>query len=186
MSDSNSTIYDEDGIDIELVKEIKEVKRGRIREYTDHKPSAKCLEGQRPWDIPADIALPCATQNEISDEDAKNLVKNGVKIVAEGANMPSTAEAVRIFEENDITFMPGKAANAGGVATSGLEMAQNSQGLSWSFEKVDSELQNIMKNIFTNVKTTAEEIDDPNNFVAGANIAGFKRVADAMIFQGIV
>lgn len=186
MSDSNGFIYDEAGIDLDIVKQIKEVERGRISEYADRKPSAQYFEGERPWRIAADIALPCATQNEINADNANDMVKNGVKIVAEGANMPTDAEALKVLLDNNIVFMPGKAANAGGVATSGLEMAQNAQGLSWSFEKVDEELHNIMKNIYKNCSETAKELNCPGNFVVGANVAGFKRVAEAMMAQGAV
>ena len=187
MSDSNGYIYDKDGIDLNIVKEIKEVKRGRIKEYIDYKASAEYHEGSRNiWTIKCDIALPCATQNEIDEVSAQILVDNGCKVVAEGANMPSTSKAQEIFLNNHILYGPAKAANAGGVATSGLEMSQNSLRLSWTFEDVDARLKTIMEDIFRNVDKTAKEYGYPDNYVVGANIAGFVKVAEAMMAQGIV
>lgn len=185
-SDSSGWIYDPDGIDVELLKEVKEVRRARLTEYADARENAEYHEGKGVWTIKADIALPCATQNELDLEDAKTLVKNGVIAVAEGANMPTTLEATNYLLDNDILFSPGKASNAGGVATSALEMAQNSQRLSWTFEEVDSKLQKIMENIFNNVAAAAEAYGLGKNYVAGANIAGFEKVVDAMNSQGIV
>ena len=186
MSDSNGYVYDKDGIKLDIVKEIKEVRRGRIKEYAAAVPSAVYTEGKGIWTIPCDIALPCATQNELNLDDAKSLKANGCFAVAEGANMPSTREATDFFLENDMLFMPGKAANAGGVATSALEMSQNSQRLSWTFEEVDAKLHDIMVNIFAKASDAAERYGVPGNYVAGANIAGFEKVADAMMAQGIV
>ena len=186
LSDSNGYIYDKDGIDLDVVKEIKEVRRGRIKEYVEKRPSAVYTEGKGIWTIPCDIALPCATQNELDLEDAKALKANGCFLVAEGANMPSTQAATDFYLENGIVFMPGKAANAGGVATSALEMSQNSQRLSWTFEEVDAKLQEIMANIFKKVSEAAKKYDMEGNYVAGANIAGFEKVVDAMTAQGIV
>lgn len=186
MNDSNGYIYDENGIDLNVVKEIKEVKRGRIREYVDYVPTAKYTEGKGIWTIPCDIALPCATQNELNLDDAKALKANGCFAVAEGANMPSTREATDFFVEEGILFMPGKAANAGGVATSGLEQSQNSLRLSWSAEEVDEKLHAIMVDIFKKVSSAAERYGVPGNYVAGANLAGFEKVVDAMMAQGIV
>lgn len=186
MSDSNGYIYDENGINIDVVKEIKEVRRGRIKEYIDKVPTAKYFEGRGVWKIPCDIALPCATQNELNEEDAKTLLANGCFAVAEGANMPSTREATEFFVENDMLFMPGKAANAGGVATSALEMSQNSQRISWTFEQVDSKLHDIMVGIYEKVSTQAAKYSRPHDYVLGANAAGFEKVADAMLAQGIV
>lgn len=186
-SDSNGYIYDPSGIKLETVKRIKEVERKRISEYVVEHPQAQYYEGCAGiWSIPCDIALPCATQNEIDETSAKILVSNGVKAVGEGANMPSTLEAVEVFLENDILFAPGKAANAGGVAVSALEMAQNSQRLSWSFEEVDAKLHQIMINIYRNSMEAAQEYGYPGNLVVGANIAGFVKVADAMIAQGVI
>ena len=169
-----------------MVKEIKEVRRGRIKEYADIVKSAVYTEGKGIWTIPCDIALPCATQNELNIEDAKALKANGCFAVAEGANMPSTREATDFFLENGMLFMPGKAANAGGVATSALEMSQNSQRLSWTFEEVDEKLHGIMVNIYKKASDAAERYGVSGNYVAGANIAGFEKVVDAMIAQGIV
>lgn len=187
MSDSNGFVHDENGIDLALIKEIKEVKRGRIKEYADIK---KCEYGTNPhdmWKIKCDIALPCAVQNEINLEDAEALVKNGVIAVCEGANMPTEADAAKYFIDHKVIFGPGKAANAGGVAVSGLEMSQNSLRLSWTFEEVDERLKGIMENIFENVYDVAKnELDSPYDLVSGANIAGFKKVSDAMIAQGII
>lgn len=186
LSDSAGYIYDESGIQLDLVKEIKEVRRGRIKEYADVVKTAVFTEGKGIWSIPCDIALPCATQNELDIDDAKELKKNGCFAVAEGANMPSTRGATDYFLENGIYFMPGKAANAGGVATSALEMSQNSQRLSWTFEEVDEKLHDIMVNIYAKAADAAERYGVSGNYVAGANIAGFEKVVDAMMAQGIV
>ena len=185
-SDSTGWIYDKDGIDVELLKEVKEVKRARLTEYAAARPSAEYHEGRGVWSIPVDIALPCATQNELHLEDAKQLVANGCYAVAEGANMPTTLEATEYLQKNGILFAPGKASNAGGVATSALEMSQNSERLSWTFEEVDGKLQNIMVNIFHNLDDAAKRYGLDGNYVAGANIAGFEKVVDAMTAQGIV
>ena len=182
-SDSTGWIYDKDGIDVEL---LKEVKRARLTEYAAARPSAEYHEGRGVWSIPVDIALPCATQNELHLEDAKQLVANGCYAVAEGANMPTTLEATEYLQKNGILFAPGKASNAGGVATSALEMSQNSERLSWTFEEVDGKLQNIMVNIFHNLDDAAKRYGMEGNYVAGANIAGFEKVVDAMTAQGIV
>ena len=187
MSDSNGYVYDPDGIKLDVVKEIKEVRRGRISEYADKVPGSKYTVGcSGIWTIPCDIALPCATQNEISEESAKALIANGVKVVAEGANMPSTLEATAAFQKAGVLFGPAKAANAGGVAVSALEMSQNSQRLSWTFEEVDQKLKGIMENIFAKVNEAAAEYATAGDYVAGANIAGFLKVADAMMAQGVV
>jgi len=187
MSDSNGFVYDRDGIKLDTVKRIKEVERGRIREYLKYHPDAQYSENSRDiWKIPCDIALPCATQNELDAEGAKALVNNGCFAVGEGANMPSTLEAIDIFLNNKIIFGPAKAANAGGVATSGLEMTQNSMRLSWSFEEVDAKLKDIMRSIYRNASETAKEFDNPDNLLMGANIAGFMKVARAMLAQGII
>ena len=185
-SDSTGWIYDPEGIDVELLKEVKEVRRERLTAYAEARPSAEYHEGKGVWTVKADIALPCATQNELQLEDAKNLVANGVVAVAEGANMPTTIEATEYLQENGVLFAPGKASNAGGVATSALEMSQNSERLSWTFEEVDGRLQGIMETIFANVADAAAEYGMDKNYVAGANIAGFKKVVDAMNAQGIV
>ena len=185
-SDSTGWIYDKDGIDVALLKEVKEVKRARLTEYAAARPSAEYHEGKGVWTIPCDVALPCATQNELDLDDAKTLVANGCFAVAEGANMPTTMEATEYLQENGILFAPGKAANAGGVATSALEMSQNSERLSWTFEEVDSKLKNIMVNIFHNLDDAAKRYGMEGNYVAGANIAGFEKVVDAMNAQGIV
>lgn len=185
-SDSTGWIYDKDGIDVELLKEVKEVKRARLTEYAAARPSAEYHEERGVWSIPVDIALPCATQNELHLEDAKQLVANGCYAVAEGANMPTTLEATEYLQKNGILFAPGKASNAGGVATSALEMSQNSERLSWTFEEVDGKLQNIMVNIFHNLDDAAKRYGMEGNYVAGANIAGFEKVVDAMTAQGIV
>ena len=186
MSDSNGYIVDENGIDYKVIKEIKEVKRARIKTYLDYVPSAKYVEGCRGiWSVPCDIALPCATQNELNGEEAAQLIANGVIAIAEGANMPCTPEAVSAFQAAGIPFGPAKAANAGGVATSGLEMSQNSQRLSWTFEEVDAKLHGIMVNIYKSCVDAAERYGMPGNLVAGANIAGFEKVCDAMLWQGI-
>ena len=186
LSDSTGWIHDPAGIDVALVKQIKEVERGRISEYAKRREGVEYHEGRGVWSVPVDIALPCATQNELLIDDAKQLVANGVKIVAEGANMPTTMDATDYLMENGVVFCPGKAANAGGVATSGLEMSQNSERLSWSFEEVDAKLQGIMKNIYHAADDAAKEYGHEGNFVMGANIAGFKKLADAMMAQGIV
>ena len=186
LSDSNGYIYDEDGIKLDIVKEIKEVRRARIKEYVDAVPTAVYTEGKGIWTIPCDIALPCATQNELNLEDARTLLANGCFAVAEGANMPSTLEATELFVEKKILFMPGKAANAGGVATSGLEQSQNALRMSWSFEEVDEKLHTIMVNIFAKAADAAERYGVAGNYVAGANIAGFEKVVEAMLGQGIV
>ncbi|CAH1199269.1 NADP-specific glutamate dehydrogenase [Paenibacillus plantiphilus] len=186
-SDSNGYIHDPNGINLETVKLLKEVERQRISEYVKHHPQATYTEGcQNIWSIPCDIALPCATQNEIDEESAKTLVANGVKAIGEGANMPSTLEAIEVFLNNEVLFGPAKAANAGGVAVSALEMAQNSMRLSWTFEEVDAKLHSIMKNIYESSVLAAEEYGYSGNLVVGANIAGFIKVADAMMLQGIV
>lgn len=187
MSDSNGYVYDANGIDFETMRKIKEVERGRIKTYADRVKTAEYHEGCRNiWTVPCDIALPCATQNELDIEGAKTLVQNGCFAVAEGANMPSTLEATNLFIEKGVLFAPGKASNAGGVATSGLEMAQNAARLSWTFERVDSELKNIMANIYKNAAAAAEEFGYEDNLVVGANVAGFIKVADAMMAQGVV
>ncbi len=186
-SDSNGYIYDKNGINLETVKRLKEVERKRISEYVAEHPEAEYHEGCAGiWLIPCDIALPCATQNEIDEASAKVLVNNGVKAVGEGANMPSTLEAIDIFHENNVLFGPAKAVNAGGVAVSALEMAQNSMRLSWTFEEVDAKLQEIMTNIYRNSVNAAAEYGHPDNLVVGANIAGFLKVADAMMVQGVI
>ena len=186
MSDSNGYIVDENGINYKVIQEIKEVKRARIKTYLDYVPTAKYFEGcQGIWTVPCGIALPCATQNELPLEGAKALVEHGCFAVAEGANMPSTPEAVAWFQEHGVLFAPAKASNAGGVATSGLEMSQNSMRLSWSFEEVDQKLHTIMRNIYHNAANAAAEYGMEGNLVAGANIAGFMKVADAMIWQGV-
>ena len=186
MSDSNGFIVDEDGIDIELVKEIKLKNRARIKEYVDKKKNAIYKEGKGVWNVPCDIALPCATQNELNLEDAKVLVKNGVKAVLEGANMPTTLDATKYLKENKIYFIPGKASNAGGVAVSGLEMSQNAIRRSWTFEDVDKELENIMKSIYKAIVDAQDRFGIKDDFVAGSNIAGFLKVGEAMIAQGVV
>jgi glutamate dehydrogenase (NADP+) len=186
MSDSNGYIYDPNGIDLDAVKQLKEIERKRIKDYIINHPQAVYEEGcHNIWNVRCQIALPCATQNELDREAAETLVSNGVIAVAEGANMPSTPEAVDVFLQNKVLFGPGKAANAGGVATSGLEMSQNSMRYSWSFEEVDVKLQDIMKNIHSSARAAASEYGDADNYVLGANIAGFLKVADAMYMQGI-
>ena len=184
-SDSTGWVYDPEGIDVATLKEIKEVQRARLTEYKKYRPQSEYHEGRGVWQIPVDIALPCATQNELFLEDAKQLVANGCKVVAEGANMPTTLDATEYLQEH-IYFVPGKASNAGGVATSALEMCQNSMRYSWTFEEVDAKLKDIMVNIFHNIDNAAKEYGVENNYVAGANIAGFKKVADAMLAHGIV
>ena len=186
LSDSNGYVYDPDGIQLDIVKDIKEVKRGRIKEYADQVASAEYTEGKGVWTIPCDIALPCATQNELLLDDAKALVKNGCKAVAEGANMPTSIDATAYLQENGVLFMPGKAANAGGVATSALEMTQNSERLSWTAEEVDVKLKQIMVDIFAKADDAAKRYNVPGNYVTGANIAGFEKVVDAMTAQGVV
>ena len=186
MSDSNGYIVDENGIDYKVMKEIKEVKRDRIKTYLDYVPTAKYVEGCRGiWSVKCDIALPCATQNELNGDEAKALIANGVIAVAEGANMPCTPEAVEAFQAAGVAFGPAKAANAGGVATSGLEMSQNSQRLSWTFDEVDAKLHQIMVNIYAACKDASERYGMAGNLVAGANIAGFEKVCDAMLWQGV-
>lgn len=185
VSDSNGWVYDPDGIDVAALKEIKEVKRARLTEYKNYRSNSEYHEGRGVWQVKCDIALPCATQNELLLEDAKVLVANGCIAVAEGANMPTTLEATKYLQENKILFAPGKAANAGGVATSALEMSQNSERLSWSFEEVDSKLQGIMINIFHNLDDAAKRYGCEGDYVAGANIAGFEKVANAMLAQGV-
>lgn len=187
LSDSSGYIYDKDGIDLDVVKEIKEVKRGRIKDYLNYKKDAVYTEGCKGiWSIKCDIALPCATQNEVDKDSAKLLVANGVFAVGEGANMPLTLDAQKVLLDNNILFAPAKAANAGGVLTSALEMSQNSQRLSWTFEEVDNKLKELMVNIYYNAKNAAKEYGHTGNLVVGANIAGFLKVADAMLAQGIV
>jgi len=187
MSDSNGYIYDPNGINLDVIKQIKQVERKRIKAYIEHVPSAEYHEGaSNIWSIKCDIALPCATQNEIDGASAAKLVANGVKFVAEGANMPSTPEAIKTFQDNGVFFGPAKACNAGGVATSALEMTQNSMRLSWSFEEVDAKLKDIMVNIYHTTSKAAEEYGLKGNLVAGANIAGFVKVAEAMLAQGVV
>ncbi len=186
LSDSNGYIYDKNGIQLDIVKQIKEVERGRISEYAKRVSGAEYHEGCKGiWTIKCDVALPCATQNELDGESAQALVNNGVKAVAEGANMPSTPEAVDVFLQNSILFGPAKAANAGGVATSGLEMSQNSMRYSWTFEEVDAKLKDIMENIFHNAFNASKEFGAEGNLVMGANIAGFLKIADAMKWQGV-
>ncbi len=186
VSDSTGWIYDPEGIDVALLKEVKEVKRARLTEYKAARPSAEYHEGRGVWSVKVDIALPCATQNELDLDDAKALVANGVIAVAEGANMPTTMEATEYLQANGVLFAPGKAANAGGVATSALEMSQNSERLSWTFEEVDGKLKNIMVNICHNMADAAKRYGKEGNYVVGANIAGFEKVVDAMTAQGIV
>ena len=185
VSDSTGWVYDPEGIDVALLKEVKEVKRARLTEYAAARPSAEYHEGRGVWSIKCDIALPCATQNELLLEDAKQLVANGCIAVAEGANMPTTLDATEYLQKNKVLFAPGKAANAGGVATSALEMSQNSERLSWTFEEVDGKLKDIMVNIFHNLDDAAKRYGKEGDYVAGANIAGFEKVADALIAQGV-
>ena len=185
MSDSTGWIYDAQGLDLDAIKEIKEVKRERLTAYKAYRPDSEYHEGRGVWSVKCDIALPCATQNELLEDDAKALIQNGVLAVAEGANMPTTIEATKLLQEAGVLFAPGKAANAGGVATSALEMSQNSQRLSWTFEEVDAKLKDIMENIFKNADEAAEKFGHPKDYVIGANIAGFVKVADAMIAQGV-
>jgi len=185
-SDSTGWIYDPEGIDVELLREVKEVKRARLTEYAKARPSAQYHEGKGVWTVKCDVALPCATQNELLIDDAKALVANGCFCVCEGANMPTSLEATKYLQDSGVLFCPGKAANAGGVAVSGLEMCQNSERRSWSLEEVDNMLHNIMVNIFHNLDNAAKEYGMEGNYVAGANIAGFLKVADAMMLQGVV
>ncbi len=185
-SDSTGWIYDPDGVDLALLKDLKEVKRARLSAYVEARPSAQYREGRGVWSVKADVALPCATQNELRIEDAKTLVANGCLAVCEGANMPTTLEATEYLQKSGVLFVPGKAANAGGVATSALEMSQNSERLNWTFEEVDAKLQGIMVHIFHNLDDAAKRYGCEGNYVAGANIAGFEKVADAMEAQGIV
>ena len=185
-SDSTGWVYDPDGIDVAALKEIKEVKRARLTEYKSYRPNSEYHEGRGVWSIKCDIALPCATQNELDIEDAKQLVANGVLAVCEGANMPTTEEATKYLQDNKVFFVPGKAANAGGVATSALEMSQNSERMSWTFEEVDSKLKKIMENLYHNIDNAAKKYGFEGNYVAGANLAGFEKVLDAMNAQGIV
>ena len=186
VSDSTGWVYDPAGIDVALLKQVKEVERGRLTEYAARREGVEYHEGRGVWVTPCDIALPCATQNEVHMEDVENLVKNGCKILAEGANMPTTLEATEYVQEHGIVFFPGKAANAGGVATSGLEMSQNSERLSWTFEEVDAKLKGIMVSIFHAIDDAAKRYGHEGNYVMGANIAGFEKVANAMMAQGIV
>ena len=186
VSDSTGWVYDPAGIDVALLKQVKEVERGRLTEYAARREGVEYPEGRGVWVTPCDIALPCATQNEVHMEDVENLVKNGCKILAEGANMPTTLEATEYVQEHGIVFFPGKAANAGGVATSGLEMSQNSERLSWTFEEVDAKLKGIMVSIFHAIDDAAKRYGHEGNYVMGANIAGFEKVANAMMAQGIV
>ena len=185
-SDSSGYVYDAEGIDLAILKKVKEEERARISKYAEYKPTAKFVAGKRVWEVPCDVALPCATQNELGLDDARTLVQNGCIAVAEGANMPSTIEATECFLANNILFAPGKAANAGGVATSALEMSQNSARIIWTFEQVDEKLKDIMEDIYAKSSAAAKEYGHEGNYVVGANIAGFKKVADAMIAQGIV
>ena len=187
MSDSNGYVYDKNGIDLAVVKQIKEVERGRIKEYAARVKGAEYHEGCKGvWTVKCDVALPCATQNELDEESAKILVKNGVKLVGEGANMPTTLQGTEVFQKSGVVFLPGKAANAGGVATSALEMAQSSGRLFWSFEEVDAKLKGIMANIFKNIDAAAKKYGHEGDYVVGANIAGFEKVAEAMRAQGVV
>lgn len=186
MSDSNGFVYDPDGIKLDVVKEIKEVRRGRIKEYADQVAGAVYTEGKGIWGVKCDIALPCATQNELNLDDAKALYANGCKVIAEGANMPTTREATDYILESDMLFLPGKASNAGGVGTSALEMCQNSMRMSWTFEEVDAKLKDMMNDIYAKISDAAKRYGVEGNYVTGANIAGFEKVAEAMIAQGVV
>ena len=186
MSDSTGWVHDPAGIDVDLVKQIKEVERGRISEYAKRKDGVEYHEGRGVWAVPCDIALPCATQNEVFLDDVKALVSNGCKVLAEGANMPTTMEATEYLQDHGVCFIPGKAANAGGVATSGLEMSQNSERLSWTFEEVDEKLHSIMVSIFNAIDEAAKRYGHEGDYVMGANIAGFEKVADAMMAEGVV
>ena len=186
VSDSSGYVVDEAGIDLELLKQVKEVERGRVSDYVARRPGSRLVQGGRVWDVPCTVALPCATQNELDHHAAETLVKNGVVVVAEGANMPSTPDAVAVFQDSHVLFGPGKAANAGGVATSALEMAQNASREPLTFSEVTSKLEGIMERIHFKCATTAEEFGRPGDYVLGANIAGFRKVADAMLEQGVV
>ena len=187
LSDSNGYIYDPNGINVEVVKQIKEVERGRIKEYAERVPGSEYHEGSKGvWTVKGDIALPCATQNEIDEESAKALVANGCKVVCEGANMPSTPEAIAVYQDNGLLYGPAKAANAGGVAVSGLEMSQNSYRLSWTFEEVDNKLKSIMEEIVANSLAAAKEYGHEGDLMLGANAAGFVKVANAMVAQGVL
>lgn len=185
MSDSTGWIYDSEGVDLDLIKDLKEVKRARLSEYVKVRTNAEYHEGRGVWAVKCDVALPCATQNELLLEDAKQLVANGCQVVAEGANMPTTMDATQYLQNNGVMFLPGKAANAGGVATSALEMSQNSERLSWSFEEVDAKLQQIMVNIYHNIDDASKKYNAEGNYVLGANVAGFEKVCDAMLAQGV-
>ncbi|OKL46840.1 glutamate dehydrogenase [Boudabousia liubingyangii] len=185
-SDSAGWVHDPEGIDLDLLREIKEVKRGRVSEYAERRPSATFHDSGRPWQVKVDVALPCATQNELDADDAKTLIENGCQLVAEGANMPCTPEAIELFQGAHLLYAPGKASNAGGVATSALEMSQNAQREQWSFEQVDERLQEIMHDIHEGCAQTAEEFGQPGDYVLGANILGFQRVAQAMFAQGVI
>ncbi len=185
-SDSSGYVYDEEGIDLDILKKVKEQERARISKYAEYKPTAKFVADKKVWEVPCTVALPCATQNELDLDAAKMLVQNGCIAVAEGANMPATIEATNYFLANNVLFAPGKAANAGGVATSALEMSQNSARIIWTFEQVDEKLKDIMESIYFHMSTAAKEYHSEDNFVVGANIAGFLKVADAMMSQGIV
>ncbi len=185
-SDSSGYVYDAEGIDLEILKKVKEQERARISKYAEYKPTAKFIAGKKVWEVPCTVALPCATQNELDLDAAKTLVQNGCIAVAEGANMPATIEATNYFLANNVLFAPGKAANAGGVATSALEMSQNSARIIWTFDQVDEKLKDIMESIYFHMSTAAKEYHSEDNFVVGANIAGFLKVADAMMSQGIV
>ena len=186
MSDTKGWVYDPAGIKVEVVKQIKQVERGSLASYAERVEGAEYHEGSDVWSVACDIALPCAEENTLLIDDAKTLVANGCKIVAEGANMPTTLDATKYLLEQGVAFLPGKAANAGGVATSGLEMSQNSERLSWTFEDVDAKLKGIMVNIFHAIDDAAKRYGHEGNYVVGANIAGFEKVADAMMAQGIV
>ena len=186
FSDSSGYVVDEAGVDVELLREVKEQQRGRVKDYADRRPGASFVEGSSIWQVPADVALPCATQNELHEDDAIALVKNGVRVVAEGANMPTTPKAVQILQEAGVLFAPGKAANAGGVATSALEMQQNASRDVWTFEHTEQRLAEIMSGIHHRCAVTAEEYGQPGNYVLGANIAGFTKVADAIIALGVI
>ena len=185
MSDSNGYVYDPDGIDFDTLIQVKQVERGRVKDYAERRPNAQYFEGQRPWGQKCDVAMPCATQNELDLENPKDLVANGCKFVVEGANMPTTTEATEYLMANDVYFAPGKAANAGGVATSGLEMSQNHEHLSWTFDEVDDKLHGIMDSIYSAASSAAKEYGHEGDLVFGANIAGFLKVAEAMMAQGI-
>jgi glutamate dehydrogenase (NADP+) len=186
FSDSSGYVVDEAGVDLDLLREVKEIERGRVADYVARRPGARLVTDGSIWDVPVDVALPCATQNELTEQDAKQLVANGVVAVAEGANMPTTPQATELFQEAGVLFAPGKAANAGGVATSALEMQQNASRDAWSFEYTEGRLAQIMHGIHDNCVETAEEYGTPGNYVLGANIAGFTKVADAIIALGIV